>query len=177
MTAAQIITTIIAVFALAVSVATFLLNLRDRRRSWDDQVRAQAAQVAGWVTREMCEEHGQLEWKAHVRNGSKSAIYDVLYVLHDSADLDAALPEMIPQIPPETTWSFNPTWWGGPLEYPPTVYMIFRDAHGKAWQRDAHGRLSSTRRPIDHAPPSDPVTGRIDYSRDPQRHGHQGPGK
>ena len=36
-----------------------------------------------------------MEWKAYVRNSSKSPVYDVLYIIHDSQDLDAALPEML----------------------------------------------------------------------------------
>jgi hypothetical protein len=99
-------------------------------------------------------------WKVYVRNSSKSPVYDVLYVIHDSQDLDAALPEMIP---PDTTWDFFPTWFGNQPEGNPRVYMTFRDKRGNAWQRDTHGRLAPFRRNVDNAPPADPVSGRISY--------------
>ena len=127
----QVVTWAIALLALAVSVATYRLNVRDRRHAWEAQERAQAEEVAGWLVREMCEEHKEMEWKAYVRNSSKSPVYDVLYVIHDSQDLDAALPEMIP---PDTTWDFFPTWFGNQPEGNPRVYMTFRDKRGKAWQ-------------------------------------------
>ena len=104
-----------------------------------------------------------MEWKAYVRNSSKSPVYDVLYVIHDSQDLDAAMPEMIPLIPPDTTWDFFPTWFGDQPEGNPRVYMTFRDKRGKAWQRDTHGRLTCVQRNVDNAPPADPVSGRISY--------------
>ena len=104
-----------------------------------------------------------MEWKAYVRNSSKSPVYDVLYVIHDSQGLDAAMPEMIPLIPPDTTWDFFPTWFGDQPEGNPRVYMTFRDKRGKAWQRDTHGRLTPFERNIDSAPPADPVSGRIRY--------------
>lgn len=159
----QVVTWGIALLALLVSVASYRLNLRDKRYAWEDQERNQAEEVAGWLAREMCEEHSEMEWKAYVRNGSKSPVYDVLYVIHDRADLDAAIPELIPVIPPDTTWDFFPTWFGGPPEGNPRVYMTFRDKRGNAWQRDTHGRLTPTRRPVDSAPPTDPTTGRISY--------------
>ena len=161
----QVVTWAIALLALMVSVATYRLNVRDRRHAREAQERAQAEEVAGWLVREMCEEHKEMEWKAYVRNSSKSPVYDVLYVIHDSRDLDAAMPEMIPLIPPDTTWDFFPTWFGDQPEENPRVYMTFRDKRGKAWQRDTHGRLTSFRRNIDHAPPADPVSGRISYDK------------
>ena len=90
----QVVTWAIALLALVVSVATYRLNVRDRRRAWEAQERTQAEEVAGWLVREMCEEHKEMEWKAYVRNSSKSPVYDVLYVIHDSQDLDAAMPEI-----------------------------------------------------------------------------------
>ena len=102
----QVVTLAIALLALVVSVATYRLNVRDRRHGWEAQERAQAEEVAGWLVREMCEEHKAMEPKAYVRNSSKSPVYDVLFVIHDSQDLDAAMPEMIPLIPPDTTWDF-----------------------------------------------------------------------
>lgn len=159
----QVLTWAIAVLALVVSVATYRLNVRDRRRGWEAQERAQAEEVAGWLVREMCEEHREMEWKAYVRNSSKSPVYDVLYVIHNSQDLDAAMPEMIPLIPPDTTWDFFPIWFGDPPEGNPRVYMTFRDKRGEAWQRDTHGRLTRVRRNVDSAPPADPVSGRISY--------------
>ena len=163
MDTSQVVTWAIALLALVVSVATYRLNVRDRRHAWEAQERAQAEEVAGWLVREMCEEHEEMEWKAYVRNSSKSPVYDVLYVVHDSQDLDAAMPEMIPLIPPDTTWDFFPTWFGDQPEGNPRVYMTFRDKRGKAWQRDTHGRLSPVRRNVDDAPPADPVSGRINY--------------
>jgi hypothetical protein len=159
----QVVTWAIALLALVVSVATYRLNIRDRRYAWKAQERAQAEEVAGWLAREMCQEHGEMEWKAYVRNSSKSPVYDVLYVIHDSQDLDAAMPEMIPLIPPDTAWDFFPTWFGNQPEGNPRVYMTFRDKRGKAWQRDTHGRLMPFRRNVDNAPPADPVSGRISY--------------
>ena len=159
----QVVTWAIALLALVVSVATYRLNVRDRRHGWEAQERAQAEEVAGWLVREMCEEHKEMEWKAYVRNSSKSPVYDVLYVIHDSQDLDAAMPEMIPLIPPDTTWDFFPTWFGNQPEGNPRVYMTFRDKRGKAWQRDTHGRLTPVQRNVDNAPPADPVSGRISY--------------
>ena len=159
----QVVTWAIALLALVVSVATYRLNVRDRRHAWEAQERAQAEEVAGWLVREMCEEHKEMEWKAYVRNSSKSPVYDVLYVIHDSQDLDAAMPEMIPLIPPDTTWDFFPTWFGNQPEGNPRVYMTFRDKRGEAWQRDTHGRLTPFRRNVDNAPPADPVSGRISY--------------
>jgi hypothetical protein len=162
-TASQVVTVAIAVLALAVSAASYRLNLRDKRYAWEDQERSQAEEVAGWLVREMCDEHQEMEWKAHVRNGSKSPVYEVLYVIHDREDLDAAMPELIPLIPPDTTWDFFPKWFGEPAAGNPRVYMTFRDKHGYAWQRDTHGRLTPAQRPVDSAPPADPVTGRISY--------------
>ena len=159
----QAVTWAIALLALVVSVATYRLNVRDRRLGWEAQERAQAEEVAGWLVREMCEEHKEMEWKAYVRNSSKSPVYDILYVIHDSQDLDAALPEMIPLIPPDTTWDFFPTWFGNHPERNLRVYMTFRDKRGKSWQRDTHGRLARVRRNVDDAPPADPVSGRISY--------------
>src|SRR5579862_2600412 len=130
----QIVTLAIALLALVVSVATYRLNVRDSRQAREAQERAQAEEVAGWLAREICEEHGEMEWKAYVRNSSKSPVYDVLYVIHHSQDLDAAMPEMIPLIPPDTTWDFSPTWFGDHPEGNPQVYMTFRDKRGKAWQ-------------------------------------------
>ena len=75
------------------------------------------------------------------------------------------MPEMIPLIPPDTTWDFFPTWFGDQPEGNPRVYMTFRDKHGQAWQRDTHGRLTSFQRNVDAAPPANPVSGRIDYDR------------
>jgi len=159
----QIVTLAIALLALVVSVATYRLNVRDSRHGWEAQERAQAEEVAGWLVREICEEHKEMEWKAYVRNSSKSPVYDVLYVVHGSQDLDAAMPEMIPLLPPDTTWDFFPTWFGDQPEGNPRVYMTFRDKRGKAWQRDTHGRLTTFRRNVDDAPPADPVSGRISY--------------
>jgi hypothetical protein len=159
----QVVTWAIALLALVVSVATYRLTVRDRRHGWEAQERSQAEEVAGWLVREMCEEHKEMDWKAYVRNSSKSPVYDVLYVIHDSRDLDAAMPEMIPLIPPDTTWDFFPTWFGDKSEGNPRVYMTFRDRRGKAWQRDTHGRLTRVRRNVDNAPPADPVSGRISY--------------
>src|ERR1017187_8424152 len=160
---AQVVARAIALLALVVSVATYRLNIRDRRYAWKAQERAQAEEVAGWLAREMCQEHGEMEWKAYVRNSSKSPVYDVLYVIHDSQDLDAAMPEMIPLIPPDTAWDFFPTWFGNQPEGNRRMYMTFRDKRGKAWQRDTHGRLMPFRRNVDNAPPADPVSGRISY--------------
>jgi hypothetical protein len=120
----QVVTWAIALLALVVSVATYRLNVRDRRHGWEAQERAQAEEVAGWLVREMCEERKEMEWKAYVRNSSKSPVYDVLYVIHDSQDLDAALPQMIPLIPPDTTWDFFPTWFGDQPEGNPQVYNV-----------------------------------------------------
>jgi hypothetical protein len=159
----QVVTWAIALLALVVSAATYRLNVRDRRNGWEAQERAQAEEVAGWLVREMCEEHKEMEWKAYVRNSSKSPVYDVLYVIHDSEDLDMAVPEMIPLIPPDTTWDFLPTWFGDQPEGNPRVYITFRDKREKAWQRDTHGRLTRTQRNVDNAPPSDPASGRISY--------------
>jgi hypothetical protein len=159
----EAVTWAIALLALAVSVATYRLNIRDKRYAWKAQDQAQAEEVAGWLAREMCEEHQEMEWKAYLRNGSKSPVYDVLYVVHDRQDLDAAMPEMIPLLPPDTTRDFSPTWFGDQPEYNPRIYMTFRDKRGKAWQRDTHGRLSPVRRNVDDAPPADPVSGRINY--------------
>ena len=142
----QAVTWAIALLALVVSVATYCLNVRDKRYAWKAQERTQAEEVAGWLVREMCEEHKEMEWKAYVRNSSKSPVYDVLYVVHDSQDLDAAMPEIIPLVPPDTTWDFFPTWFGNQPEANPRVYMTFRDKRGKAWQRDTHGRLTAFRR-------------------------------
>jgi hypothetical protein len=80
----QVVTWAIALLALVVSVAAYRLSVRDRRYAWEAQERAQAEEVAGWLIREMCEEHKEMEWKACVRNSSKSPVYDVLYVIHDS---------------------------------------------------------------------------------------------
>ena len=135
----QVLTWAIALLALLVSVATYRLNVRDRRHGLEAQERAQAEEVAGGLVCEMCKEHKEMEWKAYVRNSSKSPVYDVLYVIHDSQDLDAAMPEMIPAIPPDTTWDFFPTWFGDQPEGNPRVYMTFRDKRGEAWQRDTHG--------------------------------------
>jgi len=167
----QVVTWVIAVLALVVSVATYRLNVRDRRHAWEAQERAQAEEVAGWLIREMCEEHREMEWKAYFRNSSKSPVYDVLYVIHDSQDLDAAMPEMIPLIPPDTTWDFFPTWFGDQPEGNPRVYMTFRDKRGEAWQRDTHGRLTGVRRNVDSAPPPDPVSGWISYGMKNQADG------
>jgi hypothetical protein len=161
----QVVTWAIALLALVVSVASYRLNVRDRRNGWEAQERAQAEEVAGWFVREMCEEHKEMEWKAYVRNSSKSPVYDVLYVIHDAEDLDAAMPEMIPLIPPDTTWDFPPAWFGDQPEGNPRVYMTFRDKRGKAWQRDTHGRLTRTQRNVDDAPPAHPLSGRISYGR------------
>jgi len=68
----QVVTWAIALLALVVSVVTYRLNVRDRRHAWEAQERAQAEEVAGWLVREMCEEHKEIEWKAYVRNSSKS---------------------------------------------------------------------------------------------------------
>jgi hypothetical protein len=157
----QALTWAIALAAFAVSAATYRLNVRDKRYAWEAQERAQAEEVAGWLVREMCEEHKEMEWKAYVRNSSKSPVYDVLYVVHDSLDLDAAMPEVIPLIPPDTTWDFFPTWFGDQSNENLRVYMTFRDKRGKAWQRDTHGRLAPFQRNVDNAPPTDPVSGRI----------------
>ena len=159
----QVVTSAIALLALVVSVATYRLNVRDRRHAWEAQEWAQAEEVAGWLVRERCEEHEEMEWKAYVRNSSNSPVYDVLFVIHDSQDLDAAMPEMIPLIPPDTTWDFFPTWFGNQPEGNPRVYMTFRDKRGKAWQRDTHGRLTRIQRNVDNVPPADPVSGRISY--------------
>lgn len=159
----QVVTWAIALLALVVSIAAYRLNVRDRRYAWEDQKRAQAEEVAGWLVREMCEEQKEMEWKAYVRNSSKSPVYDVLYVIHDSQDLDAAMPEMISLLPPDTTWDFFPTWFGNQPEGNQPVYMTFRDKRGKAWQRDTHGRLTPFRRNVDNAPAADPVSGRISY--------------
>lgn len=72
----QVVTWAIALLALVVSVATYRLNVRDRRHAWEAQERAQAEEVAGWLVREMCEEHKEMDWKAYVRNSSKSPVYD-----------------------------------------------------------------------------------------------------
>ena len=165
MDTSQVVTLAIALLALVVSVATYRLNVRDSRRAREAQERAQAEEVAGWLVREMCEEHKEMQWKAYVRNSSMSPVYDVLYVVHDSQDLDAAVPEMIPLIPPDTTWDFFPTWFGDQPEGNPRVYMTFRDKRGQAWQRDTHGRLAPFQRNVDDAPPADPVSGRISYGR------------
>ena len=161
MDTSQVVTWAIALLALVVSIAAYRLNVRDKRYAWEAQERAQAEEVAGWLVREVCDEHKEMEWKAYVRNSSKSPVYDVLYVIHDSQDLDAAMPEMIPLIPPDTTWDFFPTWFGDQPEGNPRVYMTFRDKRGKAWQRDTHGRLTPFERNIDSAPPADLVSGRI----------------
>lgn len=43
------------------------------------------------------------------RNGSTQPIYDVVYVIRDDEeDTDAAMPEFIAVVPPETTWSWRP---------------------------------------------------------------------
>ena len=47
------------------------------------------------------------------------------------------MPEMIPLIPPDTTWDFFPTWFGDQPEGNPRVYMTFRDKRGEAWQRES----------------------------------------
>jgi hypothetical protein len=159
----QVVTWAIASVALVVSAATYRLNVRDKRYAWEAQERTQAEEVAGWLVREMCEEHKEVEWKAYVRNSSRSPVYDVLYVVHDIEDLDAAMPEMIPLIPPDTTWDFSPTWFGDQPDANLRVYMTFRDKRGKAWQRDTHGRLTPLERNVDNAPPADPVSGRISY--------------
>jgi hypothetical protein len=70
--------------------------------------------------------------------------------------------EMIPLIPPDTTWDFFPTWFGNQPEGNPRVYMTFRDKRGKACQRDTHGRLTPFRWNVDNAPSADPVSGRIE---------------
>jgi hypothetical protein len=167
----QAVTWAIALLALVVSGATYRLNVRDKRYAWKGQEQEQAEEVAGWLAREMCEEHAEMEWKAYLRNSSRSPVYDVLYVVHDSQDLDAAMPEMIPLIPPDTTWDFFPTWFGDQPEGNPQVYMTFRDKRGKAWQRDTHGRLTPFRRNIDNAPPADPISGRISYGMTELRSG------
>jgi hypothetical protein len=159
----QTATWAIALLALVVSVVTYRLNVRDKRYAWEVQKRAQAEEVAGWLVREICGEHKEMEWKAYIRNSSRSPVYDVLYVVHDSQGLDAAMPEMIPLIPPDTTWDFFPAWFGNQPEENVRVYMTFRDKRGRAWQRDTHGRLTPFRRNVDNAPPADPVSGRISY--------------
>jgi hypothetical protein len=161
----QAVTWAIALLALVVSVAAYRLNVRDKRFGWEAQEQAQAEEVAGWLVRDMCEEHQGMEWKAYVRNSSKSPVYDVLYVVHDGEDLDTAMPEIIPLIPSDTTWDFLPTWFGDQPEGNPRVYMTFWDKHGNAWQRDTHGRLSPFRRNVDNASPADRVSGRIDYGK------------
>ncbi len=93
----QAVTWVIALVALVVALATYRLNVRDKRRSWDEQRRSQAEQVAGWLTREMCDEHERMEWKAHVRNGSELPVYDFVYVIRHQ-ELDAAMPEFIPMV-------------------------------------------------------------------------------
>jgi hypothetical protein len=172
----QVVTWAIALLALVVSVAAYRFNVRDRRHAWKAQERAQAEEVAGWLVREMCQEHKEMEWKAYVRNSSKSPVYDVLYVIRDSQDLDAAMPEMIPLVPPDTTWGFFPTWFGDQPEGNPRVYMTFRDKRGEAWQRDTHGRLTPFRRNVDNAPPAHPVSGRISYGIGSQAAGLGGSG-
>lgn len=193
--------------ALLVSSAVFRVQLVDRRRLRADQDRAQAEQVAGWLTFDREEK----SWTAHVLNGSTQPVYDVLYVVRDAGDSDAAMPEIIPVIPPETTWSWPVSLfgseffenddsedeveiapddgrkWGGIYElynaegdalYVGSVrkrapddpvnaraYMTFRDGRGLTWQRDSHGRLTSTRRRIDWAPRPNRLTGRIRSGR------------
>ncbi|MDQ4033958.1 MAG: hypothetical protein M3332_17640 [Actinomycetota bacterium] len=103
------VSSIIAVLALLVSSAVFRVHLTDRRRARADQERAQAEQVAGWLT----VDREKKTWTAHARNGSTQPVYDVVYVVRDNEfDTDAAMPEFIPVIPPETTWSWSPGLFG-----------------------------------------------------------------
>lgn len=159
--------------ALLVSAAVFRVQLADRRRIRRSEDRAQAEQVSGWLT--VDRETGQ--WTAHLRNASTQPVYDMLYVVHDGYEGDAAFPEFIPVVPPETTWSWWPTFIGDPrdVEDDPLLtvnarpYMTFRDGRSLSWQRDVHGRISPTRRPVDWAPRPSRVTGRIFWYGDEGR--------
>ena len=106
----QLVSSVATAGALLISAGVFRIQLIDRRRLRADQARAQAEQVAGWLTFDREER----SWTAHVKNGSTQPIYDVLYVVRDlnKEDTDAAMPEFIPVIPPETTWSWPPNFFG-----------------------------------------------------------------
>lgn len=203
----QVVSSVATAGALLVSASVFRVQLIDRRRLRADQNRAQAEQVSGWLTFDREER----TWIAHVLNGSIQPVYDVLYVVRDlnNADTDAADPEIIPVIPPETAYSWEPTFLsaelfgmpedevkdepksaliyavGGREDRPLYVgsirnlsgltnrvtegrinhraYMTFWDGRGLTWQRDSRGRLSPTRRPVDWAPRTSRITGRISW--------------
>jgi hypothetical protein len=153
--------------ALLVSAAVFRVQLTDRWRLRADQARAQAEQVSGWLTVDREEKL----WTAHLRNGSTQPVYDVLYVVHDGCEGDAAMPEFIPVLPPETTWSWALDLWADPKDdsdprashVNACPYMTFRDGRERTWQRDVHGRLTQipAGRPIDHTPRPNRLTGWI----------------
>lgn len=151
----------------------FRVQLADRRRIRRNEDRAQAEQVSGWLTIDSKEGART----AHLRNASTQPVYDVLYVVHDGYESDAAMPEFIPVVPPETTWAWSPGLFGDPEGEPEDralainarPYMTFRDGRGLSWQRDVHGRLIPTRRPVDWAPRPNRLTGRIFWYGDEGR--------
>ncbi len=149
------ISSIAITLTLIVNSAVFVVQLADRRKIRAHQDRTQAEQVSGWLTLDPEEKI----WTAYVRNGSTQPVYDVVYVVRDSDDLDAAMPEFIPIVPPKTTWDWSPGFFGEPNgNVNPRAYMTFRDGHEISWQRDSHGRLTRATRPVDNAPPADPIT-------------------
>jgi len=106
----QVVSSVATAGALLVSAGVFRIQLVDRRRLRADQARAQAEQVAGWLTFD----REKRSWTAYVKNGSTQPVYDVAYIVRDlnNEDTDAAMPEFIPVIPPETTWSWEPSFFG-----------------------------------------------------------------
>lgn len=206
----QVVSSIATAGALLVSAGVFRIQLIDRRRLRADQARTQAEHVAGWLTVDRKEG----SWTAHVKNGSPQPIYDVVYTARElnDEDTDAAVPEFIPVVPPDTIWSWEPTFLGpeffgdteemedipesaalytlygsdgsdrplyiGSIMNPGGLtnrlaegrvnhraYLTFRDGRGRTWQRDTHGRLSLTNRPVDEAPRPARLTGRIHRRR------------
>lgn len=153
--------TVTAVMTVVIALLVFAVARQDKRRDRRRDEREQAAQVAGWV---------DLDWEEltvtfNVRNASKQPIYDLVAMVRDRRDLDHTMnsPEWLEVLPPETTKSrgYVCTDRAALEAVNPRLFISFRDAEGRVWRRDSHGRLTSTRRLVDQAPPPG-LTGRID---------------
>jgi hypothetical protein len=156
---------VIAAAAVAISVIVFAVQRADRRRDRRTVERAQAEQIAGWLS---LEEDEQVV--VHLHNASSQPIYDLLWMARDYSDLDVVSPDSeISVLPPHKTIDLYLGPAGGDLHPHLRVYLSFRDGHGLAWQRDSHGRLTRTHRPFDDAPPTNPITGRGPQPGDPGR--------
>jgi hypothetical protein len=147
---------VIAAAAVAISVIVFAVQRRDRGRDRRRVERAQAEQIAGWLSLEDNE-----QMVVRLRNASSQPIYDLLWMVRDSGDLDVVTRKpFISVLPPQTTIDLEL----GPMDdylHPGLrVYLTFRDGHGQAWQRDSHGRLIRIDRGfVDDAPPAKAITG------------------